>query len=47
MAKKYRDQPRYPLINKYEDDFKRNWSSIMKLGLKDFEEQLKKLIIKK
>lgn len=42
LTKKYRDLPRYPVIIKYEDDFKNSFKTMMAVGLKDFGRELKK-----
>jgi hypothetical protein len=41
LTKKYRDLPRYPVIFKYEDDFKDSFKSIMNVALVDFKKELK------
>jgi len=41
LTKKYRDLPRYPVIFKYEDDFKDSFKSIMYVALVDFKKELK------
>ena len=42
LTKKYRDLPRYPVINAYESDFKDGFTSIIGVAIKDFSRELKK-----
>jgi len=39
-TKKYVDKPRYRVIEKYEDDFKKSFSDLMKLAVKEIKIKL-------
>ena len=44
LTKKYRDLPRYPVILKYEGDFKEGYKAIMGVAIKDFTKKLKQTV---
>jgi len=39
--KKYLDRPRFPVINDYENDFRKSWKLSMKIALKEIENKIK------
>tara|TARA_R110000772_G_C13310332_1_gene440706 strand:- start:104124 stop:104306 length:183 start_codon:yes stop_codon:yes gene_type:complete len=45
LTKKYRDLPRYPVIFKYEDDFKNSFKGVMGVAMVSFKKELKKKLI--
>lgn len=44
MTKKYKDAPRYPVINQYEGEFKKSWKDVMKIALTEFKVGLTKAL---
>jgi hypothetical protein len=44
VAKRYKDKPRYKAINGYEKEFKKQFSSVLSLALKDVEKKMYQMI---